>query len=140
SGVPPAMPPATGQSAPPRSPSTAPPAEEREPTAATRAELGQKILEAVPFAQQAQLGLVNLLARAQPPSGPVGAVALDLRLTMKAAGADSDTLLQSPASLHDALAALWLRCRDRAGGGYRFATVRVERTPQGMTTQVFLEW
>ena len=141
SGVPPANPVSTQSSLPPRSPSTAPSStEEREPTAQTRLELGQRMLEAVPFPQQAQLGLLNLLARAQPPIGPVGAVSLDLRLTMKAAGADADTVMQSTAALHDALAALWLRCRDRAGGGYRFATVRVERTPQGMNTQVFLEW
>ena len=113
--------------------------EEREPTLQTRAELGMRMAEVLTAVQQTQLGALNLLARATPPSGPVGAVGLDLRLTLRP-GSGPDLVLTPSAALHEALAALWLRCRDHQGGTFRFATVRLERGLQGLETTVHLEW
>lgn len=114
--------------------------EDREPTAQTRAELGARMAELLTQMQQSQLGTLNLLARATPPSGPVGGVGLDLRITLRPNTGEGDVVVQPSAALHDALAALWLRCRDRHGGTFRFATVRLERGPQGLQTTVNLEW
>ena len=113
--------------------------EDREPTLASRNELAQRMLEAVPYMHQGHIGAVHLLARAVAPTGPVGTVSLDLKLTLKVSNGGADVLLQPTAALHDALVALWNRCRDR-GAGYRFLTARAENGPTGMIGNVQLEW
>ena len=42
--------------------------------------------------------------------------------------------------LNDALVALWTRCRERNGNPYKFATARLETSPQGLVAHVFLEF
>jgi len=113
--------------------------EDREPTLATRTEIGQRMFEAVPYMHQPQVGVVNLLARAVAPTGPVGTVALDWKITLRPANGGADVLLAPTAPLQDALVGLWNRCRDR-GAGYRFLTARMENGPSGLVTNVQLEW
>ena len=129
SNVPPkmAIPPATATSTGP------------EPTDATRAEIGQRVFEIMTTSQQGELGTVNLMARALPPSGPVGSLALDTRLILKPLHGPEQTLAAS-GPLNDALVALWNRCRERNGNPYRFVTARLETSPQGLMTHVFLEF
>lgn len=126
-------PPASLRDAGPRDPN------EREPTLASRTEVAQRLFEAVPYVHQGQLGVVSLLVRAVPPSGPVGTVNLDFKMVLKPANGGPDILLAPTAPLHDSLVALWNRCRDR-GAGYRFLTARVENGPAGLTNNVSLEW
>lgn len=136
--------PASGWHAPPASvggPASSIPASsgEREPTAATHAELGQRMFDAVPYMHQQHVGTVTLLARAVPPTGPIGSVSFDLKLTLRPSTGGADVHLQPTAALHDALVSLWMRCRDR-GAGYRFITARLENGPQGLVPHVVLEW
>jgi hypothetical protein len=114
--------------------------DEREPTAHTRAELGQRLFEAVPYVHQQQLGTLSMVARAIPPTGPVGTVSLDVRITLKPSTGGPEVTIPSTGALNDALASLWMRCRDRHGSPYRFATAKLEPGPQGLQTNVFLEW
>jgi len=114
--------------------------DEREPTAQTRAELGQRLFEAVPYVYQQQLGTLTLLARAIPPNGPVGTVTFDVRLTLKPSTGGSEVQIAPTGALNDALAGVWMRCRDRQGGPFRFATGKLEPGPQGLQTNVVLEW
>ncbi|MGZ3456692.1 MAG: DUF6882 domain-containing protein [Polyangiales bacterium] len=116
------------------------PSADREPTGATRAEIGQRLFEAVPYAQQSLVGVVSLVARAIPPSGPVGAVGLELRIVLKPSNGGPDVTLQPTAALHDALVSLWVRCRDRYGAAWKFASGRIEQGPQGYSTAFDLEW
>jgi len=120
--------------------STAPSTDEREPTSQTRAELGQRLFEALPYVHQQQLGALNMVARAVPPSGPVGTVSLDIRLTLRPSTGGGEIQIAPTGALQDALAALWMRCRDRQGGPYRFATAKLESGVHGLQTNVFLEW
>lgn len=113
--------------------------EDREPTLASRTEIGQRMFEAVPYLHQPHVGIIQLLARAVAPTGPVGTVSLDLKLTLKPTNGGPDVLLAPTVALHDALVALWNRCRDR-GAGYRFLTARAENTGAGLATNVQLEW
>lgn len=113
--------------------------EDREPTLASRTEIGQRMFEAVPYLHQPHVGTLQLLARAVAPTGPVGTVSLDLKLTLKPSNGGPDVLLAPTAPLHDALVALWNRCRDR-GAGYRFLTARAENTGAGLATHIQLEW
>ena len=115
-------------------------ADATEPSDGTRAEIGQRIFELLTTSQQGALGQVNLMARALPQTGPVGSVQIDSRLILRPRDGIEQTLVASPA-LQDALIALWLRCRDRAGTPYRFVTARLEKaTPGGFATHVFLEY
>lgn len=124
----------------PMSASPITPGDEREPTAQTRAELGQRLFEALPYVHQQQLGTLSMVARAIPPSGPVGTVSLEVRLTLKPSTGGAEITIPSTGALQDALAALWMRCRDRFGGPYRFATAKLESGVHGLQTNVFLEW
>jgi hypothetical protein len=110
-----------------------------EPTDATRAEIGQRMFETMTTSQQGELGTVNLLARALPPSGPLGSVALETKIVLKPRNGPEEALAGNP-QLNDALVALWNRCRDRNGNPYKFATARLESSPQGLVTHVFLEF
>jgi hypothetical protein len=121
-------------------PSSIPAPGEREPTGATRAEIGQRLYEAVPYGQQSLVGAVTMIARAIPPSGPVGSVSFDLRIVLKPSNGAADVTLQPTAALHDALVSLWMRCRDRYGAAWKFASGRVEHGPQGHSTTFDLEW
>ncbi len=114
--------------------------DDREPTTASRTEIGQRLYEAVPYGLRAELGHVDLVARAVPPSGPVGAVSIDVKLTLKPASGAADIPMQPSGGLQDALSSLWMRCRDRTGAGFRFATARLETTAMGLTTNVLLEY
>jgi len=114
--------------------------EEREPTAQTRTELAQRLYEALPYVHQQQLGTLSMLARAIPPAGPVGTVSLDVRLTLRPSSGGPEVQIPPTGALNDALASLWMRCRDRQGGPYRFATAKLEPGPQGLQANVFLEW
>jgi len=116
------------------------PAGEREPTGATRAEIGQRMFEAVPYTQQGLVGTVTLVARAIPPSGPVGTVALELRIVLRPSNGQPDITLQPTAALHDALVSLWVRCRDKYGAAWKFANGRIEHGPQGYSTTFDVEW
>jgi hypothetical protein len=121
-------------------PSSIPGAGEREPTGATRAEIGQRLFEAVPYAQQSLVGVVSMVARAIPPAGPVGAVSLELRIVLKPSNGGADITLQPTAALHDALVSLWMRCRERYGAAWKFANGRVEQGTQGHSITFDLEW
>jgi hypothetical protein len=110
-----------------------------EPTDATRAEVGQRMFETMTTSQQGELGTVNLMARATPPSGPVGSVGLDTRLILKPRNGPEEALTGS-AQLNDALVALWNRCRERNGMPFKFVSARLESSPQGLVTNVFLEF
>ncbi|MBI2393152.1 MAG: hypothetical protein HYV09_26440 [Deltaproteobacteria bacterium] len=115
------------------------PSSEREPTAATHAEIAQRLFDVVPYIHQQHIGTITLLARAVPPTGPIGSVAFDLKLTLRPSTGGPDVHLQPTAALHDALVSLWMRCRDR-GAGYRFITARLENGPQGLVPHIVLEW
>ena len=113
--------------------------DEAEPTGATRAEIGQRLFELVPYALQAQLGAVQLRAQATPPSGPIGTVTMRCELTLHPAQPGSAPVPLNPShALEEALVGLWMRCRDRQAP-FRFASARFENGPQGFITQVFLE-
>ena len=118
-------------------PSDRPP--EKEPTDASRAELGRLLYMNLTTSHQAELVSLNLLARANPPSGPVGSATVDARLTLKPRNGPEQTLAAS-AALQDALVALWSRTRDRNGAPYKFLTARLEPGPQGLVTHVILEF
>jgi hypothetical protein len=115
------------------------PADEREPTTFTRALLGQRLAEAVPWAHQTHVGSVSLLARAIPPGGPVGAVTFDMKLTLRTNNGTPDVPLTASPALEDALVGLWLRCRDKLGAGFRFVTAKFEPS-SGPQANVTLEW
>lgn len=112
---------------------------EKEPSDATRAELGRLLYMNLTTSQQAELAQLNLVVRASPPSGPVGSASMDARLVLKPRNGPDQTLTPSTA-LHDALVALWSRCRDRNGAPYKFLTAKVETGPQGLVTNVTLEF
>jgi hypothetical protein len=112
---------------------------DKEPTDATRAELGRLLYMNMTTSQQAELVTLNLVARASPPTGPVGSASIDARLTLKPRNGPEQTLTASVA-LQEALVALWSRSRDRNGAPYRFVTARLETGPQGLVTNVFLEF
>lgn len=113
---------------------------EREPTEATRQEIAQRLYEAVPYVHQQQLGSLTMMARAIPPIGPVGSVALDVRITLRPAHAGAEVNIATTGALNDALASLWIRCRERGGTAYRFVTAKLEQTPRGLVPSVSLEW
>jgi hypothetical protein len=113
-------------------------ATEKEPTDATRAELGRLLYMNLTTSQQAELVSLNLVARANPPTGPVGSASVDARLTLKPRNGPEQSLAASTA-LQDALVALWSRARERNGSPYKFLTARLEPGPQGLVTNVFLE-
>ncbi len=117
-----------------------PPGDEREPTAATQAEIGQRLVDAVPWAHKTHVGSIHLRARALPPGGPVGSVGFDLALSLRPSTGDPEVALASTPALEDTLVSLWMRCRDRHGTGFRYVVARHEPTPQGPTTTVSLEW
>ena len=110
-----------------------------EPSDATRAELGRLLYMNLTTSQQAELVALNLVARVTPPTGPVGSASVDARLTLKPRNGLEQTLPASTA-LQDALVALWSRARDRNGAPYRFLTARLEPGPQGLVTNVYLEF
>lgn len=112
--------------------------DETEPTGSTRADLGQRLFELIPYALQQQLGIVQLRATATPPSGPVGTVSMHSELSLTPAQGGPPIPLNASRALEDSLVALWIRCRDRQGP-FRFCTARLENGPQGFITQVFLE-
>ena len=112
----------------------------QEPTERTRAEIAHRLYELVPPAQTHLVGTIHLVARAMPPAGPVGSVALDLRVTLKPNDGGGELVLSPSGVLYDALIALWQRCREQNAAAFRFLTARLESGPQGMTTQVFLEF
>ncbi len=113
---------------------------EAEPTRETRQQLAQRLYEALPYVHQQQLGVVTLMARATPPNGPVGSVSLDVRITLRPSHGGAELTIPTTAALNDALVALWMRCRDRNGTPYKFATAKLEQTPQGLVPHVSLEW
>jgi hypothetical protein len=115
------------------------PSGDNEPSDATRAELGRLLYMNLTTSQQAELVSLNLVARASPPAGPVGSASVDARLTLKPRNGLEQTLTAS-AALQDALVALWSRARDRNGAPYKFVTARLEPGPQGLVTNVFLEF
>jgi hypothetical protein len=131
--------PSSSMSSPPASTSSPLP-NEPEPTAATRQQIAQRLYEALPYVHQQQVGVVTMLARATPPNGPVGTVSLDVRITLKPNTGSAEIAVPTTGSLNDALVALWMRCRDKTGTPYRFATAKLEQTPQGLVPQVSLEW
>lgn len=120
--------------------SVAPPPGEREPTAATQAEIGQRLADAVPWAHKTHVGAIHLLARAVPPSGPVGSVGLDLKISLRPSTGDPEVALSPTPALEDTLVSLWMRCRDQQGAGFRYLTARHEPSPSGPVTTVSLEW
>lgn len=112
---------------------------EKEPNDATRAELGRLLYMNLTTSQQAELSSLNVAVRATPPTGPIGSASIDARLVLKPRSGPDQTLTAS-AALHDALVALWSRCRDRNGAPYKFLTARLEPGPQGLVTHVTLEF
>lgn len=112
---------------------------DREPTAQTRQEIAQRLYEAVPYVHQQQLGVLTMMARATPPSGPVGTVLLDVKITLRSLSG-AEVQIATTGALNDALVALWMRCRERTGAPYRFATAKLEQTAQGLIPSVSLEW
>ncbi|GAC1543559.1 MAG: hypothetical protein NVS3B10_07730 [Polyangiales bacterium] len=112
---------------------------EKEPTDATRAEIGRLLTMNMTTSQQAEFGSVNLMARALAPAGPVGAASVEAKLILKPRSG-LDVALTPSAALQDALIALWSRCRERNGLPYRFVTARLESSGQGLLTHVFLEF
>lgn len=126
----------TAKSSTPGSPTS----DEREPTRATRQEIAQRLYEALPYLHQQQLGVVTMMARAIPPNGPIGSVGLDVRITLRPAHGGADLEIATTGALNDALAGLWIRCRDRQGTPYRFVTAKLEQSPQGLVPNVSLEW
>jgi hypothetical protein len=138
------IPPALGRTPTPlpalRRTPTAPAPNEPEPTAATRAELGHRLFECVPYAIQPQIGVVVLLVRAHPPVGPVGTASVDVRLLLHPNDGGEDVPLGATPGLNDALVALWMRCRDREGNGYRFLTARFDASRGIAATTVGLEY
>lgn len=112
--------------------------DETEPTGATRADLGHRLFELVPYALQQQLGVIQLRAEATPPSGPVGSVGIRAEIILTPAQGGPPIPLNPSHALEDSLVALWMRCRDRQGP-FRVVSARLENGPQGFITQVFLE-
>jgi hypothetical protein len=111
-------------------------APEAEPSATTRAELGAALYQAVPPNQLGWLGAVTLDARVIPPQGPLGAVQVDLRITLLASNGAEVPLSPTPA-VHDAVVAALHRARDRSAT-FQSVHGRLELTPQGWVTTVEL--
>ena len=105
----------------------------------SQSELGRLLYMNLTTSQQAELVSLALVARASPPVGPVGSASIDARLTLKPRNGPEQTLAASTA-LQDALVALWSRSRDRNGAPYKFLSARLEPGPQGLVTNVFLEF
>ncbi len=109
-----------------------------EPTDVTKAELGTRIFEMMTTSQQGQLGAAHLLARAVPPVGPVGSVSFEIKLVLRPTHGPEVPLTASTA-LHESLAAVFARARERNGAAFQYLTARLEASPQGLVTHVFLE-
>ncbi len=109
---------------------------EAEPSATTRAELGAALYQAVPPNQLGWLGAVALEARVVPPQGPLGAVQVDLKITLHASNGAEMPISPTPA-VHDAVVAALHRARDRSAT-FQTIQARLELTPQGWVTTVQL--
>jgi hypothetical protein len=134
-------PPSASSVVPRIAPSAAPPSDPHgaEPTEVSRNEIGLRIFEIMTTSQQGELGTAQLVARAVPPMGPVGAISIESRLVLRPRNGPEQTLVASPA-LEDALVGLWNRTRERNGFPFKFATARLESSPQGLVTHLFLEF
>lgn len=109
-----------------------------EPTDWTKAELGTRIFELMTTSQQGELGSAHLLARAIPPVGPVGTVSFETKLVLRPSNGPEVPLSASTALL-ESLAAVFARARERNGAAFQYLTARLEASPQGLVTHVFLE-
>lgn len=118
----------------PAPPPVVPTIVEPEPSTTTRAELGAALYQAVPPNQLGWLGAVTLAARIQPPSGPLGPVQVEARVSLVASNGAQLTLTAT-AALHDAIVAAWQRGRDR-GAAFTALDARLELTAQGWVTTV----
>jgi hypothetical protein len=128
--------PSLGSSVVPMPPPLA--SDEREPTQATRDELGARVLKAIPLAQHSLLGVATMMARPLSSAPVGGSSTFDLRLILKPL-VGSELTLSPPAQLYEVVSALWQRCLEYENAGFRFLTVRVENSQNGLVTIVTLE-
>lgn len=112
--------------------------EEREPTQATRDELGARVLKAIPPAQHSLLGVATMMARPLSSAPVGGSTTFELRLILKPL-VGSELTLTPPPQLYEVVSALWQRCLEYENAGFRFLTVRVENGQNGLATLVTLE-
>jgi hypothetical protein len=117
-------------------PASVRPLVEAEPTIATRTEIGGALYQCVPANQLGWLGAVTLQSRVVPPMGPLGAVQVELRVTLLATNGAEQPLNPTPA-LHDAIVMAWQRARER-GNAFQTLHARLELTTQGWVTSVQL--
>jgi hypothetical protein len=104
-----------------------------EPSNASRAEIGSRLIESLPYVQQSNFQSVTALVRAVPQPGGAG-VSLEIAVSVQPIGGGHVPLPVTPA-LQGSLIALWHRCRERNGTPYRALRAHLE----GGATTIDLE-